>query len=62
MEMSCKSSFFISLIRISTENIVLGQIFELKILVDLNVLKSPEYKSRIFSGWSVSLCVCLLSI
>ena len=35
----------------------LGQIFEMKILLDLHVLRAPESKNHIFSGWSVCVCV-----
>ena len=39
----------------------LGQIFEMEILMDLHVLRSPESENHIFSKWSVCLCVYLLS-
>ena len=28
-----------------------GQIFEMEILMDLHVLRSPESENHIFSGW-----------
>ena len=47
------------LLPISRESIALGQIFEMEILMDLNVLRSPEPENHIFSVWSVCMCVCL---
>ena len=40
---------------------ILGQFFEMQILMDLHVLKSPESENDIFSRWSLSLCVYLFS-
>ena len=40
----------------------LGQIFEMEILLDLHVLRSPESENHIFSVWPVcivSLCVSM---
>ena len=34
-----------------------GQIFEIEILMDLHVMKTPESKNQIFSIWSVCMCV-----
>ena len=31
----------------------LGQIFEVEILMDLHVMRTPESKNYIFSAWSV---------
>ena len=36
----------------------LDQIFEMEILMDLHVMRSPESENHIFSVWSVCLCVC----
>ena len=44
---------------LSRESIVLGQIFEMEILMDLYVLRSPESENHIFSKWSVCMFVCL---
>ena len=52
-------AFSLSPTLISRESIVLGQIFEVDILMDLNVLRLPETENHIFSGWSVYTCVCL---
>ena len=35
-----------------------GQIFEMEILMDLHVLRSPESENHIFNVWSV----CMLSV
>ena len=36
-----------------------GQIFQIVILTDLHILRSPEYKNLIFSNWFVCrVCVC----
>ena len=35
----------------------LGRIFEIEILMDLHVMKTPESKNQIFSIWSVCMCV-----
>ena len=37
----------------------LGQIFEMKILMDLHFSRSPESENHIFSGWSVCASVYL---
>ena len=39
-----------------------GQFFEAEVLMDLNVLKSPEFENHIFSGQSeyVFGCFCVL--
>ena len=37
--------------------LLLGQIFELKILMDLHVMRVPESENLIFSVWSVRMCV-----
>ena len=34
-----------------------GQIFEMEILMDLHVLRTPESENHIFSVWSVCVCV-----
>ena len=34
----------------------------MEILRDLHVLRSPESKNHIFRIWSVTVCVCLLSL
>ena len=36
----------------------MGQTFEIEILMDLHVLRSPESENHIFSGWSMCTCVC----
>ena len=33
--------------------------FEVQILMDLHVLRSPESENHIFSKWSVRMCVCV---
>ena len=35
-----------------------GQIFEIEILMDLQILSSPESENHIFSGWFVYVCAC----
>ena len=40
----------------------LGQIFEVEILMDLHVLRSPESEKHIFSKWSACVCVTFISI
>ena len=35
------------------------QIFEMEILMNLHVLKSPETENPIFCDCSVSMCVCV---
>ena len=41
----------------------LNRIFEMDILVELFVLRSPETEKRIFRGWSVYLvCVTVIGI
>ena len=48
----------LSLTHVMVEKVLfLGQIFELEILMGLHVMRTPESKNHIFSGWSV----CLLS-
>ena len=37
----------------------LSQIFEVEILMDLHVLRSPESENHIFSKWSVYMCLCV---
>ena len=37
----------------------LGQLFEMEILMDLHVLRSPESENHIFSVWSEYVCVCV---
>ena len=50
----------LSLIRIKVEKVLfLSQIFEVEILMDLHVVRSPESENHIFSVWSVCMCVCL---
>ena len=49
---------------LSVEKVVfLGQIFEMKALMGLHVLRSSKSKNHIFSVWSecLSVCMCLLS-
>ena len=36
-----------------------GKIFELDILIDLHVMRSPKYKNHIISASSVCVCVCV---
>ena len=45
------------------ESIVFGQIFEMEILMNLHILRSPESEKHIFSVWSLCVCVsvCQLS-
>ena len=40
----------------------MGQIFEMEILMELHVLRSPESKNHIFSKWSVCAYVSVISI
>ena len=42
------------------EKMFLGQIFKIEILINIQVLRSPEFGNCIFSGWSV--CVRVISI
>ena len=44
--------------------LIWNQIFEMEILINLHVLRSPESENHIFSGQSLSLslCVCAISI
>ena len=49
---------FYFLLPISRESIVLGQTFEMEILMDLHVLRSPESENHIFNCWIyVHACV-----
>ena len=41
------------------EKVPLSKIFELEILMDLHVLRSPQSEKHIFSKWSVCMCVCV---
>ena len=41
------------------ESIVLDKIYEMKILMDLHVLKNPESENYIFIGWFLCVCVCV---
>ena len=54
-----KLSDFYFLLHRSREIIVLGQIFEMEILMDLHVLRDPEYENHISSALSVCMCVCM---
>ena len=36
-----------------------GQTFEMEILMDLHVLRSPDSENHIFSKWSLCMCVCV---
>ena len=38
------------------ESIILGQ---MEILMDLQVVRSPEFENPIFSVWCVCMCVCM---
>ena len=52
--------FLLFLTHVVVEKVLfLSQIFEMKLLTDSHVMRSPESKNRIFSIWSVCLCVCL---
>ena len=52
-------SFYFFLLMLVTEKILfLGQIFEMEILMDLHVMRTPESENHIFSVWSVCACVC----
>ena len=52
--------FFIFFLLSKVEKVMFwGQIFEMEILMDLHVLRSPESEKHIFSVWSVCMCVCL---
>ena len=56
----CKKNFFYYfLLSISRESIVLESNFEMQILMDIHVLRSPEFENHIFSVWSVCMCVCV---
>ena len=37
----------------------LSQIFEMEILMDLDILRLPEFENHIFSVWSVCMSVCV---
>ena len=53
------SSSFFTFSYLKVEKVLfLGQIFEMEILMDLHVLRSPESENLIFSKWSVCVCVC----
>ena len=57
-----KYDFLLFLTHVMVEKeLFLGQIFELEILMDSHVLRSPESENHIFSKWSVCVCVCMLS-
>ena len=43
----------------SREFLFWGQIFEMEILNDLHVLRTPKSENHIFSVWSVCMCVCV---
>ena len=53
------SNFHFVLHIYSRRCIFLGSNFRNEILMDLQVLRCPEFENRIFSGWSVCVCVCL---
>ena len=56
------SPFLLSLTHVMVrKTLFLGQIFEMEILMNLYVLRSPESENDIFSVWSMCLCLCLLS-
>ena len=52
-------TYYFLLLYMADKVLFLGQIFEMEILMDLHVLRSPESENHIFSGWSVSVCVCV---
>ena len=53
--------FLLSLTHIMVEKVFfLGHIFEIEILMDLHVMRTPELENHIFSIRSV--CLCLLSV
>ena len=56
--------FFYFLLLISRENIILGQIFKVEILMDLHVLRAPESENHILKGWFVYqyMCVCFITL
>ena len=47
------------LLPISREILFWGQIFEVEILMGLQVFGSPESKNHIFIVWNVCMCVCV---
>ena len=50
-------TYFFNLSTYVEKVLFLGQIFEVKILIELYVLKSPESEKYIFSVWSLRVCV-----
>ena len=50
-----KESFFIFFLSLT-------QIFEMENMMDLHVLRSPESVKHIFRGWSVCVCVSVISL
>ena len=40
------------------KNFFFGPIFDMDILMDLHLLKSPKSENHIFNGWSVCVRVC----
>ena len=59
-----RAIYLLSLNPYSRERLFLDQNFEMKILMDLHVLRSPESKNHTFSVWSVctSVRVSVISI
>ena len=50
----------LSLTHVMVEKVLfLGQIFEMHILVDLQVIRTPESENHFFSVWSVCVCMCV---
>ena len=41
-----------------THVLFLGQIFEIEILMELHIMRSPEFENHIFIVWSVCMYVC----
>ena len=59
----CKECFFtLSYLYMIEKRLIFGQIFEMGILMELHILRTPQSERHIFRGWyiSLSLCACLL--
>ena len=55
--------FSLSLTHIMVKEVLfLGQIFEMEISMDWHVMRTPESKNRIFSVWSLCVCMSVISI
>ena len=60
LKLSIRTLFLLSLANMWQRKYYFGgQIFNIEILIDLHVLRSPQSENYIFCVWSVCMCVCL---